>query len=58
MTLGGLLYVIGGTRLFRTTTEVEIYNPKINSWSMEIVSISDPIYEAVVVDRPLHLRIN
>ncbi|CAH1730994.1 unnamed protein product [Aphis gossypii] len=58
VTLGGLLYVIGGTRLFRTTTEVEIYNPKINSWSMEIVSISDPIYEAVVVDRPLHLRIN
>ncbi|XP_050060154.1 ring canal kelch homolog [Aphis gossypii] len=49
--LYGLLYVIGGNKY----NSVEIYNPKTNSWSMKTVSISDPIYGAVVVNRPPYL---
>jgi len=52
--LNGLLYVIGGTRS-NSDNSVEIYNPKTYSWSMRTVSIKDPIYGAVVVNRPPYL---
>ncbi|KAE9531955.1 hypothetical protein AGLY_010157 [Aphis glycines] len=54
LALYGLLYVIGGN----FSNSIEIYNPITKSWSMKTVSISDPIYGAVIVNKPLHLIIN
>ncbi|XP_008189703.2 kelch-like protein 2 [Acyrthosiphon pisum] len=52
--LDGLLYVMGGETddsIYSDT--VEIYNPKINTWTMERFSRSGvDIYGGVVVDRP------
>jgi len=55
VTLDGLLYVIGGNTI---SNSIEIYNPKIKSWSMEKVSIKEPICGTVVVNRPPHLIFN
>ncbi|KAF0759416.1 Uncharacterized protein FWK35_00018029 [Aphis craccivora] len=53
--LDGLLYVIGGNT---ESNSIEIYNPKIKSWSMKTISISCHISRTVVVNRPPHLIIN
>jgi len=53
--LDGLLYVIGGIQNSTVLDSLEIYNPKTNTWSKEILTnISTQIYRAVVVDRPPH----
>jgi len=52
--LHGLLYVIGGGQS-NSDNSIEIYNPETNSWSMRTVSIKDPIYGAVVVNRPPYI---
>ncbi|XP_050060679.1 ring canal kelch homolog isoform X2 [Aphis gossypii] len=53
--LDGLLYVIGGNT---NSNSIEIYNPKIKSWSMKTISISGQMFRTVVVNRPPHLIIN
>ncbi|CAH1736901.1 unnamed protein product [Aphis gossypii] len=53
--LDGLLYVIGGNT---NSNSIEIYNPKIKSWSMKTISISGRMFRTVVVNRPPHLIIN
>ncbi|XP_060870649.1 kelch-like protein 2 [Metopolophium dirhodum] len=52
--LDGLLYVIGGESAFGSMNDnIEIYNPKTNTWTMERYSRSGcHIFGGLVVDRP------
>ncbi|XP_016658814.1 ring canal kelch homolog [Acyrthosiphon pisum] len=59
VTFNGLLYVMGGFDGFNRLDSVEIYDPKINTWTMEPLSTTEEVvYGAIVVYSPPHLRID
>jgi len=53
------LYVIGGSHEFIHLDSLEIYNPKCNTWSKEILSKdAGDIFDGIVIDKPPLFRTN